>query len=131
MKRPFGSKKIAGLAATAALVAGAWIGHRLWITPQWSVYWSGFARVQPRDGFDGAEALQIASIYFSETFGDCGGPGSPALVNGRWVAPLKVEVTGAYHGDVTVDARTGAVSSSKGPAFSSYGSFRRKVLWGL
>ena len=111
---------------------GTWVLRHRWVTPLWREYRSELARIHPADGFDEREVRAVGQIYLAKYVTGCGATMPPKKIDGVWVAQLRVGAAGTMSADVIrIDARTGAVSSSRGPAFSSYDSFRRRILWGI
>ena len=95
-------------------------------------YQATFDSIRADDGIDQQEAGAMASLYFWTYVGASGAPDEPKLIDGVWIAPLRIGVAGESSGGVLrIDPRSGAVSSSSGRTFGSYGSFRRSVAWRL
>jgi hypothetical protein len=89
------------------------------------------AGVNANDGIDQREAESIATIYFGEYINGCGGPDTPTLSNGVWMAPVREGFAGKLNPwQIRIDAGTGAVSYANGPSFGAYQGFRLSALWG-
>jgi hypothetical protein len=84
------------------------------------------------DGLDQTEAGQIANVYFWEHISGCGGALDPELQGGIWTSKLRFGVAGTMLDEIVeIDARTGAVWSTNGPAFANLEAFRRDIVDGF
>ena len=88
--------------------------------------------VDAGDGIDEREADGIAWAYFLGYVSACGGPDKGTLVDGQWIIPASSGMGGKrMDAPIRIDAKTGAVSQSGGPAFPNYRGFRWILLWGI
>jgi hypothetical protein len=99
---------------------------------------SGLARIESElrgvdtsNGVDANEAEVIAGIYFGMHISGCGAIDEVVLHDRIWVASLLIGAGGsAMDETVDVDARSGGVSSSLGPRYPDFATFRQRVLSG-
>jgi hypothetical protein len=87
-----------------------------------------FDAIGVADGIDAVEAEELANIYRGAYINGCGAALEPTRTGDVWTAGLLLGYAGTRSDRVIrVDARTGAVWSVGGPAFSDLAAFRRGV----
>lgn len=89
------------------------------------------ADVNVDDGINKIEAESIASAYYSGFVGACGGTDEGTVVGGDWLVPASFGMAGHPMPPIRINAKTGAVSQLGNPSFSSYGTFKVVLLWGI
>lgn len=98
-------------------------------TPAWAHLDAELQTIRVSDGIDQQEAKRIADIYFSEYVRGRGIALTPTLRDGVWTADLLIDFAGIEAERVIqVDARTGAVWSTRGPRFADLDAFRSDVV---
>ncbi len=77
-----------------------------------------FHGIQLGNGIDSREADLLATVYFSQYEGSCGG-NMPVIRRGRfWHASTVVGYGGKSHPDITIDSRSGVVRQKGNPSSS-------------
>jgi hypothetical protein len=88
--------------------------------------------VNAADGISAEEAQALAMVYAVELISGCGGADTALLKDGRWVAQVRIGYAGNLSQTViTIDAKSGAMSSTDGPSFPNVWLFRQYIALGI
>jgi hypothetical protein len=112
--------------ATALQKTPAWMEPMIKERQKW------LSQIHVDDGIDATEASLIGDLYRSEYLSGCGAAEDPELDRGRWTIQTRMGITGKLRGSViTIDAKSGGVSSASGPDFSDFRSFSEDLVGGF
>lgn len=105
-----------------------------WMEPMVKERQKWLSQIHVEDGIDATEASLIGDLYSSEYLkgGGCGAAEHPELRSGQWMIQTRLGIPGELRGSViTVDAKSGGVSTSSGATFPDFRAFADDLIAGF